>query len=84
MKTIGFIIITIIAVVALVMVWDTVLPQPEANQASVRSAIAPDWCLSKTIPPDAGEFVIQEQEGGTYNYQLYATSHGIEVWVPCK
>lgn len=39
------------------------------------------WCYLKTIKP--GE-AIQEHNAGTYEYQIFATQKGIEVWKPCK
>lgn len=44
----------------------------------------PEYCLRDTITGQSGEVVISEQEGGKYDYQIIATTHGIEVWVPCN
>lgn len=40
-----------------------------------------EWCYLKTIQP--GE-AIKENNAGVYEYQIYATQQGIEVWGPCQ
>jgi hypothetical protein len=40
-----------------------------------------EWCYLKTI--QAGE-PITENNAGVYEYQIYATQEGIEVWTPCE
>lgn len=40
-----------------------------------------EWCLLKTIQP--GESIV-ESNSGNYNYQLIATSKGIDVYVKCE
>jgi len=42
------------------------------------------WCLKDVVAGGQGEVIIEEQQGGRYDYELYATSKGIEVWTPCE
>lgn len=64
----------IVAVTALATLHETgVLIEPERPQSK--------WCYSKTI--QAGD-AITENNAGVYEYQIYATQKGIEVWTPCQ
>lgn len=42
------------------------------------------YCLKDTVTGPKGEVLINEQHGGVFDYQLIATTRGIEVWVPCE
>lgn len=39
------------------------------------------YCYWKTL--DAEDSIV-ESKPGVFEYQIYATTNGVEVWVPCK
>lgn len=41
------------------------------------------WCYQELLPYWE-DMTITENSAGTYEYQLYASKYGVEVWVPCK
>lgn len=62
-----------IAAIALLM---TSQVEKEEAPAQVRDG----FCYWKTLQDGDA---ISETEAGIYQYQLYATTRGIEVWLPC-
>lgn len=88
MKNIFFAFLTGLAVLSAFILWNS---KPEYEPKTYEKELIvgaekpnEDWCLRNTITGQEGEATIEEQKGGKYEYQLIATSRGIEVWVPCE
>lgn len=57
-----------------------VAEEVEPSFAEVQEAR--DMCL-QGIYPAGRSFNIQETNAGEYSYEIYATTAGTEVWIPC-
>lgn len=42
-----------------------------------------EWCF-KELMPYGQNMSITEEQGGDYQYTLYAAKQGVEVWVKCE
>lgn len=87
MRYLSILVLTIVATFLVVVSWDHILPQTtQSNESTSLEAntTSPEYCLKDIVTEAGGSYYFSEQEGGVYDYQIIATSHGIEVWEPCK
>jgi hypothetical protein len=72
----------ILVIICLAVIWLPPMIIELFNDPSTQSQVTVkgEWCYLKTI--QTGE-TIQENNAGVYEYQIYATQKGIEVWTPC-
>lgn len=71
----GFVILALLVAGILVYSFTRTEPEPEPAKTSPFSE---DCTFYKKI--QGGDFVLSEPKAGTYRYEIYATSEGIEVW----
>jgi hypothetical protein len=88
MKYLGYVLITIIALVAIGFATDYIninkVEEPVVNRSYGGDPID-EFCLQGVYPMNSNtSFEISEDEAGEYSYQLIATPRGeVEVWIPC-
>lgn len=57
--------------------------QPEVTRI-IGGEPEPEFCLQGIYPVQSGgSFELSENHAGEFQYQLIATSRGVEVWIPC-
>lgn len=81
------ILLTLTVVAGIVTTWDYFLPQTTQTEESTSleaNTTSQEYCLKDIVTQSGGEYAFTESEGGVYDYQIIATSHGIEVWERCN